>query len=190
MFTNAFVGFKKDNQLFGWKHEYYGRYNSLGLKLLHLFESSTKKQLHDIFEKIHFVDADNINEPVKGNYQNTIRYFIKQTQDSFSFQLDNDFLWNGIHCDFGYVFNLDTLTLEVYRGHFTYPQHKKQDLNKQFQTQLNGEKKYTHHVLTIHKDKAEIKNVAHFFEQYELLKGQMKNYHLESELFIPTNKAI
>lgn len=63
----------------------------------------------------------------------------------------SDFLLDGSSCAFGYVFNLDNDTLELYRGYFPNPQGEEEkeinriqslfgkDGNRQFFTHLVGE---------------------------------------------------
>ena len=101
---------------------------------------------------------------------------------------DLEFLYDGLFCEFAYVYNVSNDTLEVYRGFFK----KRQVFNvKEALVNALEDKKeyYPHLILIIDKKKMDIKKVKKAFKLYEDSHKIVENWNKEEELY-PEHKVI
>lgn len=142
MATRGFVGYQLRSVIRGWYNHYDSYYSELGMTVLDKFERHTREELLDFFTRRLKLEPDE-DGFLSVNAQNpiTIDWGIGRIAAPDA----SDFLNNGLYCEYGYVFNLDTDELDVYRGFFKAPQRRGQKYFKGF----DGTKYYTHHVLTI-----------------------------------------
>lgn len=120
MSTRGFIGYKKDNKVKGWYNHFDSYYSDLGVRVLEKYMETYKPQLEDFFlNRVEFIEVDEKDE----YYQNHKEVMdLDWKTDNIKLQDATDFLFDGTFCEYGYVFNLDDDTLEVYRGFFDKPQ--------------------------------------------------------------------
>mgnify|MGYP001344734673 CR=1 FL=1 len=151
MSASGFVGYQKNKEIKGWFNFTFSYYSSLGAKLARRFQCHSKKELEDFF-----LNRMELVEDGQEYYDNQIEiYEIDWGKDSIKLQDNSDFLFDGIACPFGYVFNLDNDTLDLYRGGFKKPQECDVQAVRQHQmAELFGEDDnlYTHRVISINRE--------------------------------------
>ncbi len=146
MSTRGFVGFKKDNDIRGWYNHFDSYYEGLGNKVLEKYKKHNNRELKNFFNNIILVK----NDPEDRYYDNHKVIFKEDWSISQPIILQDgtEFLNDGIFCEYGYVFNLDSDTVEVYRGFFKIPQYKGQKGTKGY----DGTMFYVNKVFEITRD--------------------------------------
>jgi len=180
MSTRGFVGFKKGNEIKGWYNHSSSYYSYLGEKILDKYEDYSHDTISDFFLKnITLVKNDKEDR----YYQNHKDIFDKDWfVDKVTLQDGSGFLWDGLSCEYGYVFNLDNDTVEVYRSYFTLPQERVNE-GKRFYESFDGTKYYTHHVCTITRENTEqIRKM--FRDEDDLNENAEQNDHWEEKFLV------
>lgn len=149
MSTRGFVGFKtnnkndRDGNIFGVYNQYDSYYSGKGIKLLEIYKKTDKEAFRKIFNSIKWTDNEvdaivDVIELFKGLYNDEEIYN------------DSKFLNDGLYCEYGYVYNLEEDSLELYRGFFDEPENNK--LKDCGCKSYNGTMYHTHKVYTITRD--------------------------------------
>ena len=151
--TSGFVGYKKNGIIKGFYNMVNSQYGELGLEVLGKFNIHSKEELKHFF-------TNKLNLSVQGQKEHLFnqKYIWRSNwlvQD-IKMKDDHNFLYNKF-CSFGYVYNLDDDTLDLYRGFFKHPQTmKEQNKLKIKKIFIEEEKKfYTHLVYSIKRDEIE-----------------------------------
>lgn len=147
MSTRGFIGFKTSNKnnrsnIFGVYNHYDSYYSGKGMELLNIYKATSKEDFESIFNSILWSEGSNKIE-IDG---------IKMFEGFYeAHQIGNDsvFLNDGLFCEYGYVYNLENDTLEVYRGFFSEPESEELESLGYLSC---GERFHTHKVYTITRD--------------------------------------
>lgn len=149
MSTRGFVGYQLHGTIRGWYNHFDSYYSELGLAVLDKFERHPQAELTDFFTKRLELLPDNDCQS-RHSYKIYHSVFnLNWATDCLILADNSQFLYNGLFCEYGYVFDLDNDELQVYRGFFTRPQYTGQPCSND---NSNGKKYYTHHVLTVTRD--------------------------------------
>lgn len=148
MSTRGFIGFKtntkknRDNNIFGVYNHYDSYYSYKGVQILDIYKETTKEDFESIFNAI--IWSDNIdNVDIDGALMFNGEY------DTYKIGNDASFLNDGLFCEYGYVYNLENDTLEIYRGFFSEPES---DELENLGYESRGDKFHTHKVYTVTRD--------------------------------------
>lgn len=170
MSTRGFIGFKtntvdsRDGNIYGLYVSSDSSYNDLGLEVLNVYETTDKATFIQIFNDIQWGSICNIN------YAKPVDLF-KGCFSGKKLINEADFLSNGLFCEYGYVYNLENDTLEIYRGGFNFPQNS--DVAN-LEVNINGDIPFnTHKVLTITRDTdlTKVKAMFNIVDEYKSKKG-------------------
>ena len=144
MSTRGFVGFKTNTKedrkgnIFGIYNHWDSYYSQLGMQMLEFYKNTNKERFRQLFSLTEWSDDEenslvpNVCDFLKG-------YCVGD--DILNYP---DFLNDGLFCEYGYVYNLENDTLELYRGFFDTPQNEDvSDLGSEY---------HTHKVYTITRD--------------------------------------
>lgn len=157
MATRGFVGFNKDGAIRGFYNHNDSSFSFLGKTALLKFKEHTIDELEKFFTKsITLVDLlEDKEDEFYGNHK--IIWDLNWKVDKITLQEYSEYLFEGFDCQYGYVFNLDTDTFEVYQGGFSTPQRESEkDIFKLKETfGYKDDRSYTHLVLEITRDKIE-----------------------------------
>lgn len=176
MSTRGFVGFKtnskndRDGNIFGVYNHYDSYYSGKGIKLLEIYKKTDAKTFKNIFDSIKWTDNDEVD-----NMVDVVELFEGLYNDKEIYN-DSDFLNDGLYCEYGYVYNLEEDSLELYRGFFTEPQSE--ELDKYGYRAYDGTVYHTHKVYTITRDcdldKVEdmLKNMGYDENARDVVKGK------------------
>ena len=151
MSTRGFVGFKtnskndREGNIFGVYNHYDSYYNGKGIELLEIYKKTDAKVFKDIFNSIIWSN----DEEVANNRVDVVELFEGLYNDKEIYN-DSDFLNDGLYCEYGYVYNLEEDSLELYRGFFEEPQSE--ELEKYKYVACDGTAYYTHKVYTVRRD--------------------------------------
>ena len=137
MGTRGIYGFRK-NEVDKLTYNHYDSYPEvLGRNIVEFIGNHTIEELNKIYDKIIMVDNESIptEEQIKEcekytdlsvSQQTTQDWYclLRDTQgdlsaydDDLKYMIDNaDFILDGLFCEYGYIINLDTNRLEIYRG--------------------------------------------------------------------------
>jgi hypothetical protein len=83
---------------------------------------------------------------------------------------DKEFLYDGLFCEFAYIYNKENDTLEVYRGFFKNGQELTDDKREKIVHSLergNGNEYFCHLIFIIDKNKHTKEQVLQAFEKYD-----------------------
>lgn len=149
MSTRGFIGFKKNNNnqrndIYGMYNHYDSYYRELGIKVLELYKNTNKETFTKIFESITW-----INTNMDLNNLNAISLFKDECKNEEIYNAYT-FLNDGLYCEYGYVYNLENDTLEIYRGFFPEPQSE--DLRELGYVSYDNTVYHTHKVYTVTRD--------------------------------------
>lgn len=166
MSTRGFVGFKKDNNIRGWYNHHDSYYSGLGVDVLEKFKKYNNKELKNFFNSVKLISED-LQDEYYDNHKAIFDMDWKNLQEVI-LQDGTDFLNDGLFCEYGYVFNLDDDTLDVYRGFFEEAQYE----NQKGYESCDDTIYYTHKVLTLYRGKTDLaevifKNEGDIYEQLE-----------------------
>lgn len=150
MSTRGFVGFKtnckndREGNIFGVYNHYDSYYSGKGLQLLEIYKNTDKDTFKNIFNSIEWTN-DNTN----ANAIDVVELFNGLNNDEKIYN-ESSFLNDGLYCEYGYVYNLENDSLELYRGFFPEPQSE--ELSKYGYKAYDGTMFHTHKVYTITRD--------------------------------------
>lgn len=166
MSTRGFVGFKKDSSIRGWYNHFDSYYSELGVNVLEKFKKHNDKELKDFFNNVKLISND-IQDKYYSNHKIVFDMNWEEVQE-VTLQDGTDFLDDGLFCEYGYVFDLDNNTLDVYRGFFK----EAQDEHQEGVVAYDGTVYYTNKVLTVDRNNIELaevifKNESSIYEQLE-----------------------
>ena len=157
MSTRGFVGYKKNGKIKGFYNNNDSYYSYLGLKVLKKFEIYSNKQLEDFFiKKLELITNDKKDEYYE-NHRDI--WEIDWSTDNIKLQDGTSFLLDSLFCEYGYVYNLDDGTIEVYRSFFDKPHTGKERIKYEMKDIFMESKKeeyFTHLVCTINKEEIEV----------------------------------
>lgn len=163
MSTRGFVGFRQNGVLKGWYNHFDSYYEGLGLKVLDKYRRHNNEELKRFFNSLTF-------SPFGDYYENHKIIFNLDWDEETGLILQDstNFLNDGLFCEYGYVFNLDNDTIEVYRGLFTEPLEEGQKGYKA----SDGTIYYCNKVLEVNRDNLKdvyklFENAAEIWEQFE-----------------------
>jgi len=152
MSTRGFIGYKKNGIIKGWYNHNDSYYSYVGLKVLEKFNNNSSIILDNFFTKnLKLYDDEKF-------YENHKKVFsLNWKTDSIKLEVYNDFLDDGLDCEYGYVFNLDEDIVEVYRGGFKIEQYNGQQGYSGY---------YTHNTFNI--TRKNIENVKKIFNKIKI----------------------
>lgn len=147
MGTRGFVGFKLKGEIKGWYNHFDSYYSELGMKVLTKFKNNDLDRLKNFFtENVSFSDKDEF-------YENHRKVFsLNWENEKITLNDETDFLYSGLFCEYGYVFDLDNDAIIVYRGLFKEEQRENQKYYKVY----DEIKYFVNEVFTIKRDMIEI----------------------------------
>lgn len=156
MSTRGFIGFKtKENSIFGTYNHYDSYYSNAGIKILNIYKNTDKITFNKIFNCIDWSSNDCYNNDI--NFIDVLNGSYKHIAVSN----DCDFLNNGLFCEYGYVYNLENDTLEIYRGLFKEPQIG-YDKDSGYEA-YDKTKYYVHKVLTLTRE-SNLEDIEYMFK--------------------------
>lgn len=127
MGTRGLVGYRKGNEIKAFCIENDSQYGGVGIKVLKKFQHYHQQEINDFFlHNVNFVEnkegqlVDSDKDVWRADWRER-----KLTLVNFA-----DFLSNGLFCEYAYLFNLDSDTLELYRGGFEMPQARYKELEE------------------------------------------------------------
>ena len=176
LIVSGFVGYKKNGVIEGFKNNFESDYRRLGLKVLSKFEIHSNEELQNFF-----INKLNFSLQIGGThyFNQKLIWTENWLLNGVKIKPDNDFLFED-QCHFGYVYNLDDDTLDIYRGLFDHPQSKKeQEILKIKNIFIKPNKTFTHLVYSIKRD--EIRKAEKMFVNWVTLKMVYKNIYPEKE---------
>lgn len=146
MSTRGFIGFKKKynnkrNDIYGMYNHYDSYYSHLGVQALEIYKNTNKETFNKMFESINWIDKD-----METNSLNAISLFKNEFTNQEIYNAST-FLNDGLFCEYGYVYNLENDTLEIYRGLFLEPQSE--ELRELGYVSYDKTVYHTHKVYTI-----------------------------------------
>lgn len=141
MGTEGFVGFKYGKTIKGFHKSHDSYYGGLGNTVTYAmaqYHESPNDKMYNLLNMISALDdlngGNGVSEDVLKNIDMSL--LLNKLEEDFEFEdlyeVDGRFLWDGLACQYGYVVNLETNQLEVYRGRFTKPQSNEQEELKQY----------------------------------------------------------
>ena len=150
MSTRGLVGFKKDNKMQGWYNHSDSYYSWLGMKVLSKYKQHANDELVSFFNNVIFVEDD--REDLF--YENHKVIFDEDwsKQEVRMLQDGSEFINDGLFCEYAYVFDLDSDTIDVYRGFFETPMYENQ-IGYETHEDITY---YVNKVLTINRDNINI----------------------------------
>lgn len=107
--------------------------------MLDIYKETPKEDLKAIFDSIIWCD-DIDNTDIDGTLLFNGKYNTRKIGN------DASFLNDGLFCEYGYVYNLENDTLEIYRGFFSEPESEELE---SLGYESCGDKFHTHKVYTI-----------------------------------------
>lgn len=147
MSTRGFVGFKtnckndREGNIFGVYNHYDSYYDGKGLQLLEIYKNTDKNTFKNIFDSIQWT-----TDTTKDNDIDAIELF-SGLNNNVEIYNECRFLNDGLYCEYGYVYNLEDDSLELYRGFFKEPQEE--SFRKYGYKAYDGTVYHTHKVYTI-----------------------------------------
>ena len=161
MATRGFIGFKTSNRedryknIFGLYNHSDSYYSYKGLQVLDVYQNTSKEDFESIFNAIVWSDDTNSeNENADGIEM------LNGAYDAYIIVNEADFLNDGLFCEYGYVYNLEDDSLEIYRGFFHEAQSKELELLGYKSTDGRF---HTHKVYTVTRD-SDFDKVRYMFE--------------------------
>lgn len=187
----GFIGFrtsenwKTEDNLYGIYNEHDSYYGEWGLSILKLYKENSKEYFSKVFNQINWIE----------NYEDFFAKYKHKDEYSFIELLNNIPLANirGVYddklvvfnskkflssdfCLYSYVFNLETDSLEVYRGLFKEKQYECQDTTDEY----NVHNYYTHKVLEVRRD-SDFKKIEELFENEIIIRAYYeKDKHIKN----------
>ena len=120
MGTRGTYGYRKNKQDKLMYNHYDSYPEGLGQNMLEYIKMYSNKEINDICDSIKFVENDKnfqIQQEMKGKIQSREDYLSSFHEDStILMPEDNGFIKDSLFCEWGYIVNLDTECLEVWRG--------------------------------------------------------------------------
>lgn len=120
MGTRGTYGYRKNKQDKLMYNHYDSYPEGLGQNMLEYIKMYSNKEINDICDSIKFVENDKnfqIQQEMKGKIQSREVYLSSFHEDStILMPEDNGFIKDSLFCEWGYIVNLDTECLEVWRG--------------------------------------------------------------------------
>ena len=120
MGTRGIYGYRKNKQDKLMYNHYDSYPEGLGQNMLEYIKMYSNKEINDICDSIKFVENDKnfqIQQEMKGKIQSREVYLSSFHKDStILMPEDNGFIKDSLFCEWGYIVNLDTECLEVWRG--------------------------------------------------------------------------
>lgn len=172
MGTRGFVGFVKDKEfsineraLCGWYNHFDSYYEDLGLKVLEKYKNLQKKQLNHFFTNLLSFSYE---EKFYENHKDV--FDLDWTKDSVTLQRYDDFVWDGLYCEYGYIFDLDRDIVYVRRGFFKKPQF----VDQRFVMSYKNEALFTHEVFQINSNN--VLKVKFMFEHVDDIYDENNEY--------------
>lgn len=177
MGTKGFVGFRLDknwktiDNVYGICCRYDAFYSSCGINIFDIYTKHSKIELNNMFNSISWKPELNSEENNKFLFdllEENIDLSIYEN-NKLCLKNENDFLNDGLFCEYAYIYNLNTDKLEIYRGFFNKKQYTNQ---KGIYSGYDKSKYYVHKVCEITRKSSTIKVL-------ELLKneGEILNYY-------------
>jgi hypothetical protein len=177
MATSGFVGYKENGIIKGYFNLINSQYNELGLKVLQKFNDHSKKELEHFFKnKLNFSTRIEIDVIFNQKYI----WECDWLKQNITIKEDHHFLFDDMCC-YGYVYNLDDDSLDLYRGLFKQPQTiKEQNELKIKKIFVDEEKKhFTHQVYSIKRN--EIKKIEKLFLNWDSIEKIYKGPYQEKD---------
>ncbi len=125
MSTRGFIGFRTTSDkktldnVYGVYSHSDSYYSGVGIDVLNIYMDNDKESLNNLFNEINWIDEDD------ECYCDIIDY-LKGYEKNVTFFNDRNFLIDGLSCEYAYVINLESDSLEVYRGFFNEGQYEGQ----------------------------------------------------------------
>jgi hypothetical protein len=160
---SGFVGYKKNGIIKGYFNLMNSQYGELGLKVLKKFNVHSKEELEHFFTNKLSFTTQYANELL---FNQKYIWECNWLNENIIVKEDHKFLFDE-SCYYGYIYNLDNDSLDLYRGLFKQPQTiKERNELKMKQIFIEKEKKhFTHLVYSIKKN--EIKDVKKLFLNWD-----------------------
>ena len=188
MSTRGFIGFKVNkrddryNNIFGVYNHYDSYYSYKGMEVLSVYKNTSNEDFESIFNAIIWSD-DVDNTDIDGVQM------LSGAYDTHMIQNDSTFLNDGLFCEYGYVYNLENDTLEIYRGFFDEAQSKELKI---LGYESCGSTFHTHKVYTVTRD-SDLDKVEYMFENirkdenYSENKNEIVDGKYIEEIFMENN---
>ena len=154
MGTKGVIGYKTKGKLRAFYNRNDSYYSYLGVKCLAAFHKYSAETIRDFFiNRVKF-----IGDPNKNPEKDISIFDLDWGKERLTVLDETDFLEDGLYCEYGYIYDVDNDTLEVFKGFFTKPQSeiqvKMDKLKKIFHP--DDDKYFTHRVLTIQRDEIKV----------------------------------
>ena len=103
------------------------------------------------------------------------KYFKCNTDNIFWIDKgdDNNFIYDGLYCEYAYVYNKDDDVLEIYRGFFETPQWTDHGMD----SEANKTKYYTHLVMIVDRKIHTKEQVLEAMGDYDVRPGDFDHYN-------------
>ena len=120
MGTRGTYGYRKNKQDKLMYNHYDSYPEGLGQRMLEYIKMYSNKEINDICDNIKFVEEDenwNLSREMETRIQSREVYLSSFHEDpTLLMPEDNDFIKDSLFCEWGYIVNLDTECLEVWKG--------------------------------------------------------------------------
>lgn len=187
MGTRAFIGYRSDYGYKGFSIPNDGDYECTGMKILDKFEEYSKNELKDFFlKRVYFLgDEEELMVNTEGEF-----WLADWSKDELILEEENEFLNNGLFCDFGYIFDLENDRLELYRGGYEEPQKISNDLLRGYKELFNTYmlEMYTH--LTFVVERNDIEKTKKLFRNWSKLYREYHHIQYPEEYYIKNERDI
>lgn len=126
MGTRGTYGYRKNKQDKLMYNHYDSYPDGLGQNMLEYIKIYSNKEINDIYDEIKFVEDDknwNLSGEMETRIQSREVYLSSFHEDKTILMPEyNDFIKDSLMCEWGYIVNLDTECLEVWKGFQKIPQ--------------------------------------------------------------------